>query len=226
MITIVGRLVKPKEGLRMKAEDGKDLDTLLKFLNARIESMERKGLEDLLQELAAFHTVEGTQPRLLEFGRHYERLAGRLALESSQDAVQERKKFLSQLQAHAQSRLEGIISAAESQKEGAALEIPGTVRVVVENGRFLVKVKKELQKTDPLEEEKFRFDARLVELFQQLDLKPSRFRKCVRCGNYFYQESEKKRFYCSIKCSAAVRQGKYLASRKRNKKPVPKRRKK
>jgi hypothetical protein len=210
----------------MKAEDRKDLDTLLKFLNANIESLERKGLEDLLQELAMFHTVEGVQPRLLEFGQHYERLAGRLALESSEDAVQERKEFLLELQSHVRSRMEGIISAAEGQKEGAALEIPGTVRVVVENGRFLVKVKGDPQKADPLEEEKFRFDARLAELFQQFDLKPSRFRKCVRCGNYFYQESAKKRFYCSIKCSAAVRQGKYLASRRRERKPVSKRRKK
>ncbi len=210
----------------MPTASEKDLNTLFKLLNTDIGSMEGDSLRDLIHELAIFQTVEGVYPNLLEFTKHYERLAGKVGFESSQEAVLDRKKFLAELQAHVRSRVEQIISIADGQKRGVLLEILGTVDVVIENDRFWEEVKRDVVVTDPLEEEKVRFDTRLVDLLQHLDLRPSRFRKCVRCGNYFYQESERERLYCSIKCSAAVRQGKYLASRKQGKKQEGKRRKK
>ena len=42
-------------------------------------------------------------------------------------------------------------------------------------------------------------------LIRDLDSKPNRFRQCPRCGNYFYQPTERKKVYCSIKCGDAVR---------------------
>lgn len=204
----------------------KDLDTLFKFLNADIDSMDGDSLRDLTHEMAIFYSVEGIHPNLLEFQQHYERLAGKVGFESSPEAVKDRKKFLTDLQAHARSRVDGIIAIAEGQKSGVLLEMMGTVGVVIQNDRFWEEVKSALNVTDPLEEEKLRFDTRLVDLLQRLDLRPSRFRRCVRCGNYFYQESRKERLYCSIRCSAAVRQGKYLARRRRKEKAKGKRRKK
>ena len=48
-------------------------------------------------------------------------------------------------------------------------------------------------------------DLALIEITRDLDFKPNRFRQCPRCGNFFYQPTEKKSIYCSIRCGNAVR---------------------
>jgi uncharacterized OB-fold protein len=50
-----------------------------------------------------------------------------------------------------------------------------------------------------MEDEKRRVNLRLVDLIWNLDLKPGRFRKCLKCGKYFYQPASRERNYCSTK---------------------------
>ena len=64
-----------------------------------------------------------------------------------------------------------------------------------------------------LKDEKYLADLVLVDLIQNLKLKPTHFRKCVRkqCNRFFYQTTQKKKKYCSDRCATAVRQKKHQA---------------
>jgi hypothetical protein len=54
----------------------------------------------------------------------------------------------------------------------------------------------------------------LIEIIRDLDFKPNRFRQCPRCGNFFYQPTEKKSIYCSIRCGNAVRLKEFRRARR------------
>ncbi len=62
-----------------------------------------------------------------------------------------------------------------------------------------------------LKQEKILADLVFVDMFQQEELIPSRFRQCDRwkCGKYFYQPTSKARRFCSAGCANAVRQERY-----------------
>ena len=57
-------------------------------------------------------------------------------------------------------------------------------------------------------------DLALIEIFRDLDFKPNRFIQCPRCGSFFYQPTEKKKAYCSIRCGDAVRLQKFRKKRR------------
>jgi endogenous inhibitor of DNA gyrase (YacG/DUF329 family) len=57
-------------------------------------------------------------------------------------------------------------------------------------------------------------DLALIEITRDLDFKPNRFRECPRCGNFFYQPTEKKSIYCSIRCGNAVRMQQFRKQKK------------
>lgn len=59
-------------------------------------------------------------------------------------------------------------------------------------------------------------DLRLSELIRDLDLKPTRFRRCARCRSYFYQPTAKDRNFCSLRCAGTVRQARFLKKRRGN----------
>jgi hypothetical protein len=59
-------------------------------------------------------------------------------------------------------------------------------------------------------------DLRISELIRDLDLKPTRFRRCERCRSYFYQPTAKDRNFCSLRCAGTVRQARFLKKRRGN----------
>ena len=194
----------------------KNLEGLISFLNADIESMGETRLVDLIHNLALFQRYGMTGSQLLDFTQHYTRLAGGLTSSSSKEAILERKEFFNQVQAHLRSRVDIIIAAAESENRNPLFEIPGIQKISVYSSDLFQKefdLGKDLK--DPLEDEKRRVDLRLADLIWNLDLKPGRFRKCARCRKYFYQSTSRKRNYCSIRCAGAVRQAEFQRKKKR-----------
>ncbi len=112
------------------------------------------------------------------------------------------------LQKHLRARLEKIIHNTKLLWEMPLWKIAGSVEFTMDarEGRFyhrfhLRKIKPE----NELKALKRIIDLALIEIIRDLDSKPNRFRKCTRCGNYFYQPTERKKVYCSIKCGDAVR---------------------
>ena len=61
-----------------------------------------------------------------------------------------------------------------------------------------------------LEEEKRELDIRFAAFIRDLDLKPARFRKCMKCRKIFYQPTSRGKNYCSPRCAGAVRQLRYI----------------
>ena len=49
-------------------------------------------------------------------------------------------------------------------------------------------------------------DYTFLQLIMRLHLEPTRFKKCIRCNNYFYQKTKRLTRYCGIKCANAGRQ--------------------
>jgi endogenous inhibitor of DNA gyrase (YacG/DUF329 family) len=58
-------------------------------------------------------------------------------------------------------------------------------------------------------------DQALIDIIRDLDFKPNRFHQCPRCGNFFYQPTEKEKIYCSIRCGDAVRLQKFRKERRK-----------
>ena len=57
-------------------------------------------------------------------------------------------------------------------------------------------------------------DLRVGELIRDLDLKPTRFRRCERCRSYFYQPTAKDRNFCSLRCAGTARQARFIKKRR------------
>jgi hypothetical protein len=194
----------------------KNLEGMVSFLNAHIESMGENSLVDLIHNLALFQRYGTTGFQLLDFTQHYNRLAGGLASGFSQEAILERKEFFTQVQAHLRSRMDMIIAAAKSENRAPLFQIPGIQKISVYSPALFQKeldLGKDLK--DPLEDEKRRVDLRLVDLIWDLDLKPGRFRRCAKCRKYFYQPTSRERNYCSTRCAVAVRQAEFQKRKKR-----------
>jgi hypothetical protein len=59
-------------------------------------------------------------------------------------------------------------------------------------------------------------DKAIIDIIRDLDFKPNRFHQCPRCGNFFYQPTEKEKSYCSIRCGDAVRLQQFRKLKKNN----------
>jgi len=73
----------------------------------------------------------------------------------------------------------------------------------------------DMGESDTLEREKTRLDTLLADLLKDLNLIPSRFRICRRCGNIFYQPTGRAKHYCSERCAGAVRQARFVEKQRR-----------
>ena len=193
----------------------KNLEGMVSFLNADIQSMRENSLVDLIHNLALFQRYGMTGFQLLDFTKHYTRLAGELSSGSTQEAILERKEFFAKIQTHLKGRVNQIIASAQSGTQSLLFKIPGIQKISVYSaGQFQREFDLGEDLKDPVEDEKRRADLRLVDLIWDLDLKPGRFRKCVKCQKYFYQPTSRERNYCSTRCAVAVRQVEFQKKKK------------
>ena len=65
-----------------------------------------------------------------------------------------------------------------------------------------------------MEQEKARIDLALLDVIRDLDLRPSRFRKCPACLRYFYRPTSKEKNFCSPRCAGTMRQRRYIERKK------------
>ena len=115
------------------------------------------------------------------------------------------KNFLIELRDH-------LIMRLESLEDG--FEIEGKLKVDFHyyelSSLFVVPDLLEAYTTTfYLSTEQKRIDEKLFHLIYDLNLESYSIKKCLKCENYFYQATKRKKRYCAPKCAGAVRQQKY-----------------
>ena len=134
-------------------------------------------------------------------------MAGRPAIYSLALSA-EQNELIQKLQKHLRARLKKIIHNTKLLWEMPLWKIGGSIEFTVDaktkrfNERFRLR---KIKPGNELKALKRMVDLALIEIIRDLDFKPNRFHQCPRCGNFFYQPTEKKSIYCSIRCGNAVR---------------------
>jgi hypothetical protein len=125
-----------------------------------------------------------------------------------------RKQEFGQIQSHLRSHIDKFISVHKESDEQLKVIFPverGSRKIVWDQQtekQMEVFIPDRLRFDDSinLQQGKKLADLALIDLLLDHDLLISRFRKCGKCGKYFYQPTKKEKIYCSQKCSNAARQ--------------------
>ena len=134
-------------------------------------------------------------------------MAGRPAIYSLTLSA-EQNELIQKLQKHLRARLKKIVDNAKGLAEMPLWTVSGSLEFTVNpiSNRFHERFRfRKIKAGNEIKEFKRIIDLALIEITRDLDFKPNRFRQCPRCGNFFYQPTEKKSIYCSIRCGNAVR---------------------
>jgi hypothetical protein len=195
-----------------------DFQGLLQFLNGDISQMNRAEFIGFVSAYIYSGVPLGSSTPFWDFMRTHGSLAGDLGRGASEEALEGRKGFLEQLQMHLRSRIEEIMRSSKTNTSSPLWQIEGVweISVSVAADSFMQEFRavdgQDMHKLE-LESQKRQADIRLAELIRDLELKPSRFRLCKRCGKFFYQQTAHEKIYCSRRCSNALRQAKFIKRR-------------
>jgi hypothetical protein len=180
---------------------------------------ERREHLDLLFEFANidFTIAESDQLASQMYGFLESMMAGRTAIHSV--ALNTKKSdMMQELQKHLRARLKKIIYNAKLLVEMPLWTISGSLEFTIEAkiNRFHERFRfRKIKPENELKALKRILDLALIEIIRDLDFKPNRFRQCPRCGILFYQPTEKKSIYCSIRCGNAVRLQQFRKERRK-----------
>jgi hypothetical protein len=150
-------------------------------------------------------------------------MAGRPAIYSLALSA-EKNELIQKLQKHLRARLKKIIHNTKLLWEMPLWKIGGSIEFTVDaktkrfNERFRLR---KIKPGNELKALKRMVDLALIEIIRDLDFKPNRFHQCPRCGNFYYQPTEKKSIYCSIRCGNAVRLQEFRKERRKVKGEKP-----
>lgn len=205
------------------------LENLFEFVNKEIKPLPESAFIGLLYTYTSFVCQYESKYPLLKFKKKNEEYTDGLLQVTSREKLSERKDFFIELQSHLRSRLQKIINTTKSktaEEPRLFIEMKGTRKVFVDtnNDSFLdwfwpggvksngsLDLKKEMALADHI----------FAEVILDGNLTPSRFRKCEKCGNFFYQPTKRSN-YCSDRCASAARQAKYVKKVKGKKKRTQK----
>ncbi len=193
------------------------LDNFFTFVNADIESLAESDFIGLILPYARFLSYNKLKHDFFNFREKYNSYTDDLLEISSPEVLPARKGFFLELQLHIKSKLQGIIDALDPETPevtDALVEMQGIRKVYIDpaTDTFIDGFLPEGLKSDvglDLNEEKALVDLIFFDFVFDYKLKPNRFGKCLRCGNFFYQTTAKTKEYCTNKCSSAARQAKY-----------------
>jgi len=171
---------------------------------------ERRKQLDLLFEFAStdLNAAKSDHLKSQIYGFLESMMAGRRPAIHSLKLSAEQNELIQKLQKHLRARLKKIIHGAKLLVEMPLWTISGSLEFTVEAkiNRFHERFQfRRIKAGNELKALKRTVDLALIEIIRDLDFKPTRFHQCPRCENFFYQPTEKKSTYCSIRCGNAVR---------------------
>ena len=182
-------------------------------LDPKIMKLRREQLDSLL----ALANGDFTTGRDLESGiAAYSRAIGVSAIKTVNYL-----ELITAVEKHIASRIEVIIDACQSLWSQHLWKMDGYLSLTVipkdsptagpERDIFSEEFSlKESVAGGFLEQEKARLDLAFLEVIRDLDLRPSRFRKCPACRRYFYRPTSKEKNFCSPRCAGTMRQRRYI----------------
>jgi hypothetical protein len=194
-----------------------ELVHLFKFMNSTSEKMQLERLLTSVYDYARFRFDEERGHETLGFTEVYTILAGGLLSPDAAQHFEEKKLFFIDLRDHLRHRLEIIIDAVDSGKKEPLFAVQGLYEFKIKaQGKahrmdFFVPDEQVRGAAPDLELEKRKADGKLLLLIRVLGLRPDRFGRCMRCGQFFYQDTARRKRYCSPKCAGAVRQRRYMS---------------
>ena len=205
---------KSNKNQKSFAEHQRRLQSFFGFLNAEITRLGEDEYMDLVSHYVDFVFVEGQGSRFIQLTELQKKYTQDFGTDSSPEILSRMKSFFSMIQSHLRARVEAIIYAVEWGKTNLLLEIEGIRKVIVQPSTD--SITEEFSDTHgkpgvglDLEHEKRLADIRFADLTRDLDLIPSRFRSCSRCGNLFYQPTSRAKHFCSTSCARAIARAKY-----------------
>ena len=167
----------------------KQLDHMLEFANADLSQPESTPLQDRILDLLSDATTPGPgRKRILDVWEHLD--------------------VLPDLQKHLRSHFTMITSNSKMMYEMPFLVFSGSLELTLDrDGRRFYQRFRLLEVTEGDEAKilKQALNLALLQIIRDLDLRPKRFRKCLRCESFFYQPTTRKKDYCSTRCNDAVR---------------------
>ena len=194
-----------------------DLDALIRFLNVDIEhANENEFIQEIVPNYVNFTAKDDSQPTFRRFMCDHNRMVGDIKPGTGPELIEEKREAFRQLQIHLTQRVEAIMKTMESGNPDTLLYIerPFSLHIRPSEDRFIEFFDEDFQPDLVLDEEKERLDLRFIAIIRDLNLKPGRFRKCKKCGKFYYQPTSRGKNYCSKKCAASIRQARYLKKKK------------
>jgi hypothetical protein len=199
------------------------LELFLKFVNEDINALAESEFLGLSYTYASFLCWD-PKYTLLNLRQRHDAYTGDLLDRPSAETLKERKAFFREIQTHLRSKVEAVIEAANSslQEPRTVVEMTGMRRLSIDPGgnsfsdTFWPEGLQLVGRLDP-EKEKALAELTFMDMIQEANLEPSRFRKCEweKCEKFLYQRTEKKRRFCSVSCSNAARQARKRKEDKR-----------
>jgi hypothetical protein len=204
------------------------LELFLEFVNFKFpEDFEGPGFITRQSEfLALLHTYMsflcqfGPRYPFLNMSAKYDQYARDLLEKGSPEVYLDRMNFFRKLQEHLRSKT-GIITDSLSGGDDTPVfsERPGKrkVHIDIEHDLFVetfwpkgVDSYTELD----LAQEKALAEVVFADMVREEALMPSRFKRCEKCGNFFYQRTAQEKKFCSLTCSSYIQQQKYRSKGK------------
>ena len=175
----------------------------------------------LLHTYTTFLCQFGPRYRSLNMRRKHDQYAGDLLEKGSPEVYWERIQFFAKLQEHLRSKLKLITEGVSDDGDDHPVfsKRPGKRKVHIDfqNDRFVETFWPRGADSDAelnLAQEKALAEVVFADMAREEALMPSRFKRCERCGNFFYQRTAQEKKYCSLTCSSYVQQKKYRSKPK------------
>ena len=123
-----------------------------------------------------------------------------VALERSEENLEEIKTHLLSIQKHLLKTIEDLTQKKQVEPQ------KGKRTVSVENDKFVQRFETDIVPQDRLDvkTEKAKAESVFIDLILNEHMIPSHFKRCQKCGNYFYQETPRNKNFCSNSCSSGV----------------------
>jgi len=196
-----------------------ELEELIKLANSDPRPMKVEELLELSFNYAKLLYDKALDIVLFDISELYLLCADGLTHESPPSLVDEKRQFFIQIQSHIRVRLENIFTTLKSGKVDTLIEVDGPVKIdaqYYENNIFynfiLVEPRPFRTKELNLEHEKKKVDEKFINIINDLDVWLDHIKKCLQCGNFFFQRTAREKKYCSPRCAGKVRQERYQGS--------------
>jgi len=202
--------------IKTKEDYIEDFELLLEFTNSNPLEMQPHELAGLAHLYSSFMADSKIGSNFLDISEFYIKCTEGLSPRPSSEKLKEKQQFFGQVIEHTRHLLADIIDGVLNENEFSVLNhVPVGLKLKVINGKiqtwYFLSDKGPDQGLS-VKHEKDKIDVLLLNIINAFGSDIMRIRRCmkIKCENFFWQPTKRKKNYCSQKCAGAVRQKKYI----------------